>query len=77
MEECLDPIRGTVFLPVYEGLQLHVGPQLQESPHGQLIVLSAAFAFWQPHLHAAPAPDTHEHWFDLVDMINFLSIWLI
>jgi hypothetical protein len=57
-------------------LQPHTGKQLQESPQGHLLVSFLALPLWQPHLHAAPGHDTHEHELDLVDIMNLLSLWV-
>jgi hypothetical protein len=43
--------------------QLHVGPQLQTSPHWQE-VLGAGAEFWQPHVHWVPPQVSHPQTFD-------------
>jgi len=42
---------------------LHVGPQLQTSPHWQEAAGWAAW-FWQPQVHSEPVQTGHAHAFD-------------
>jgi hypothetical protein len=49
-------------------LQAQVGEQLHFSPQVQPFVWPVVFAFWQPHLQAAPAQDAHLHSFDFIDI---------
>jgi hypothetical protein len=44
-------------------LQLHVGPQLQASPHWQDAAVRAAGS-WQPQVHSEPGQTAHAHPFD-------------
>jgi hypothetical protein len=43
--------------------QVHVGPQLQTSPHWQE-ALGAGAGFWQPQVHWAPTQVSHAQTFD-------------
>jgi hypothetical protein len=43
--------------------QVHVGPQLQTSPHWQT-ALGAGAEFWQPHVHWVPTQVSHSQTFD-------------
>jgi hypothetical protein len=47
----------------WQPLQLHVGPQLQTSPHWHEADGRAA-AFWQPHVHSEPVQAAHAQTFD-------------
>ncbi len=39
------------------------------------MVWPLVFAFWQPHLQAAPAQDAHLHCFDFIDIgISFVTL---
>jgi hypothetical protein len=55
-------------------LQLQVGEQVHLSPQVQSLFWPVDFAFWQPHLQAAPAQDAHLHWFDFIDIGISFSI---
>jgi hypothetical protein len=54
--------------------QLHVGPQLQTSPHRHEAAGRAA-ELWQPHMHSEPGQTAHAHTFDwVVDMRSSFSV---
>jgi len=59
-------------------VQLQVGEQVHLSPQLQPLVWPVVFAFWQPHLQAAPAQDAHLHCFDFIDIGNsfFTLSWI-
>jgi len=42
---------------------VHVGPQLQASPHWQE-ALDAGLEFWQPQVHCVPTQVLHSQTFD-------------
>jgi hypothetical protein len=46
-------------------LHVHVGEQLQASPQLHPVMGDVSCVSWQPHLQAAPAQDSHWHWFIL------------
>jgi hypothetical protein len=47
----------------WQPLQVHVGPQLQNSPHWHEVAGRAA-AFWQPQVHAEPVQAAQAQTFD-------------
>jgi hypothetical protein len=49
-------------LACWQPWQLHVGPQLQTSPHWH--DTGRAAAFWQPHVHSEPVQVAQTQTFD-------------
>ena len=49
--------------PCWQPLQMHVGPQLQTSPHWHEAAGRSA-AFWQPQAHSEPVQTAHAQPFD-------------
>jgi hypothetical protein len=47
----------------WQPLQVHVGPQLQTSPHWHEAAGGLA-GFWQPQLHSEPVQTAHAQPFD-------------
>jgi hypothetical protein len=49
----------------WQPLQLHVGPQLQTSPHWhEAADWAAGFGFWQPQVHPEPVQAAQRQTFD-------------
>jgi len=47
----------------WQPLQVHVGPQLQTSPHW-LEAAGRSAGFWQPQVHSEPGQTAHAQPFD-------------
>jgi len=56
-------LSDTRALPCWQLLQVHVGPQLQTSPHWHEAAGTGA-AFWQPQVHRVPTQVPHTQTFD-------------
>jgi hypothetical protein len=56
------------------GLAAASGRAVALLPAGVTFGLAVVFAFWQPHLQAAPAQDSHLHCFDFIDIGSSFSL---